>query len=351
MSRPLVALRCDAGRDTGLGHLLRCIALAEALQGGGCDVVLLGSVGDVPLAERLLAQRQIPVHPAPEGPLPPLLDALGAVALVVDSYDVPPTVNAEVRASGRLVVAIVDAAAPDLDADLLVNPNYGAEAAMASPHQGAVLAGVPYALLRSSVTHRRPPAPPGVPVVARRVLVVLGGTDVLMVAATATEQLLATGLPLEIDVVCSTPEILARVDGLPRGEGQRVSALLPVEDLAGLAAGADLVLSAAGTTVWELACLGRPMALVTVADNQLPGYEAVVSAGLAMGLGPAAGLGATPEATALLLELMKDAPRRRRLAGAGHALVDGLGRDRVAAAVRTMLREGSVGRVVEQETS
>ncbi len=345
-----MALRCDAGPDTGLGHWLRCLALAEALRGRGRDVVVVGSAGGVPLAERLLAERDIRLHPAPDGSLLPVLDEIGAAVLVVDSYAVPATVHAEARSSGRPVAAIVDAPAPTLDADLLVNPNFGSEAAMAVPHRGAVLAGVPYALLRTSVTRRRPPAPPDVPDVARRVLVVLGGTDVLMAAATATERLLATGLPLEVDVVCSTPQIRARVDGLARREGQRVTTSDPLEDLAALAVGADLVLSAAGTTVWEMACLGRPMALVTVADNQLPAYDAMVSSGLASGLGPAARLNDAPEAAIeSLTRLLEDAPLRRRLARAGHALVDGRGRDRVADAVGALLPGGSVEPVVHEE--
>lgn len=343
MSGHAVALRCDADRVTGLGHLQRSLSLAEALLDRGHDVLMVGSVGGLSLAERLVASLDIPMHPTPNGSLLTALDELGASALVIDSYTVPATVHAEVRASGRPVVAIVDAPAPALDADLLVNPNLGSEAAMATPHRGVVLAGPRYALLRSTVTRLRPPTPPEVPTEARRVLVVLGGTDVLVAAPAVTRALLATGMPLDIDVICSTPEIRAQVDSLTRRSGQLVRCSGPVENLAELAAHADLVVSAAGTTVWELACLGRPMAIVRVADNQRSGYAAVVSSGLAVGLGSAAQLTGSPaNVVASLTELLQDATLRHRLTASGHALVDGRGRDRIAAAVTALLSGGSV---------
>ena len=345
MSRPLVALRCDAGANTGIGHLMRCLALAEGLSQVGVGAVVVGTVDEVPLARRLLAHHGLMAYAAPTASLVPILEDLGASALVVDSYEVPAVTYAQVRATGCPVVAVVDAPAPKLEADLLVNPNYASEPSMAVPHRGRVLAGVSYALLRSSVTHRRPLAPPGAPKGARRVLVVLGGTDVLLAAVTVAERLLATGLALEVDVVCSTPHMRKMVGQLTSQPGQRVTALGPVDDLAALAVEADLVVSAAGTTVWELACLGRPMALVPVVDNQIRGYSAVVSAGLAVGLGPAERLNSAPQKiTAILAQLLGDRSRRASLSAAGYALVDGRGRERLAAEIKALL--GAGGNVV-----
>ena len=59
----------------------------------------------------------------------------------------------------------------------------------------------------------------------------------------------------------------------------------PVDDLAAIMARADLVISAAGTSVWELCCIGVPMALIWAVENQRDGYDRVVAAGAALGLG------------------------------------------------------------------
>jgi spore coat polysaccharide biosynthesis predicted glycosyltransferase SpsG len=42
---------------------------------------------------------------------------------------------------------------------------------------------------------------------------------------------------------------------------------------------ADLVLSAGGTTLWELCCLARPTAVVAVAANQVPTYDRMSAGG------------------------------------------------------------------------
>jgi GNAT superfamily N-acetyltransferase len=90
----------------------------------------------------------------------------------------------------------------------------------------------------------------------------------------------------------------------------------------------DLVISAAGTSVWELCCIGVPAALVLAADNQREGYDQVVAAGAAIGLGRP-GPGADEHAVDLLTLALTDAGVRAGLVSAGHRVVDGLGAWRV----------------------
>lgn len=333
-------MRCDASVTGGVGHVMRSIALAEGLLAIGIEVIFFGDLQGVALAEEEVRSHGLSLHPAPTTPsaLVDHLSRLRIQALIVDSYTVTPDFHAAVRSSGRPVVAIVDSAVPALDADLLINQNLGAEAAMATPHRGRVLAGVRYALLRSSVTALRPDQPPEAAAGPVRVLVVLGGTDVRAAATTAAQRVLECGYAVCLDVVCASAPIRDRVLSLPTGPNQQVRALAPRADIASVAVRADLVLTATGTTVWELACLGRPMALVTVADNQLPGYRKIVENGLGLGLGPVDNLEEHPETVRQQLsDLLSSQDRRSALARATHHLVDGRGRDRVAAEVSPLL--------------
>ena len=52
-----------------------------------------------------------------------------------------------------------------------------------------------------------------------------------------------------------------------------------------LMAWADLAVSAAGTTCWELAFMGLPMLLVVLADNQRPNATCLDELGVAGNLG------------------------------------------------------------------
>jgi spore coat polysaccharide biosynthesis predicted glycosyltransferase SpsG len=116
---------------------------------------------------------------------------------------------------------------------------------------------------------------------------------------------------------------------VPAGSSLEVTGpVLAVEELM---TGADLVLSAAGTTIFELCCLGVPMALAVAADNQLPNYGHVLRDGLG------AGLGRVGEITSLPSELRDPALLNAR-GKAAYATVDGLGASRVAEAVLALVR-------------
>ncbi len=143
-----------------------------------------------------------------------------------------------------------------------------------------------------------------------------------------TEVLLSTGRPMELTVVVGRPELGERIAGLTPGPGQSLLPVPPTATLPALIAAADLVVSAAGTSTWELCCLGAPSALVCVVDNQRESYHRVVAAGLAAGLG---------ELPALAGELSARA----------WATVDGRGRERVVDAVLDALRQVAAGSPVQ----
>ena len=91
-------------------------------------------------------------------------------------------------------------------------------------------------------------------------------------------------------------------------------------------AGSVAAVSAAGSTVWELLCIGVPTALVVTADNQLGVAGMVVGAGAGVGAGTADDF---VERLPAALAVLADPRERRRLAAAGQAMVDGFGADRI----------------------
>ena len=81
---------------------------------------------------------------------------------------------------------------------------------------------------------------------------------------------------------------------------------------------ADLVVSAAGTSSWELLCLGAACAFVCVADNQETSYERVVAAGAVAGVGRLGELRADPSGgIEVLAALLGDEAERVSLRAAG----------------------------------
>ncbi|MEU4336283.1 spore coat protein [Micromonospora lupini] len=350
MSTLRVGLRCDAGPRRGVGHLVRCLALAEEFLARGAHVAVFGTVERLGWATAELAARGIDLHPGPESPAE-LVDTARRHDLdvvVLDSYELDPAGAGALRAAGVFTLAVVDGDSRGQDADLYLDQNFGAQLP-ALP--GRLLAGSGYALLRDSVVTARPTAPRAATAVSRpRVLAFFGGTDAVGAAPVLTRVLLATGHPMDLTVVVGRPEVEAELESITPGRGQIVRPVPPTGSLPALITEADLVVSAAGTSTWELCCLGAPAALVCVVDNQRESYTRVVRHGLAAGLGELAELtgagvpGRAARATAArtLNGLLSSPQRRATLAARAWSTVDGRGRARVVDAVFDAVRPAAV---------
>jgi spore coat polysaccharide biosynthesis predicted glycosyltransferase SpsG len=325
----IVGIRCDAGPRTGVGHLVRCVALAEELVARGAEVRFLSDLGGVEWATAQLTQRGLPWHPPPFDPvgLVAAVERLRIDALVIDSYTLPPAHSVAVRATGRPVLAIVDGAFRGQTADIYVDQNLDAVIEV----EGAVgLAGLDYALLRGSVRQLRPlTAPVASSSRTPKVVAFFGGTDAYRAAPQVAALLAGTGVPFDATIIGANDELRARLRQIPAGPGQRFEIVAPTDDLPKLLAGADLAVSASGTSTWELRCLGVPSALVWVVDNQILGYDRTIARGYAAGLGRLGHLGA--DAVSTLRALLTDAGLRTALAARAWAAVDGRGVERVAA--------------------
>ena len=327
----IVGIRCDAGARTGVGHLVRCVALAEELVARGAGVRFLSDLGGVAWAEAQLTQRGLPWHPPPYDPiaLVAAVERLEIDALVIDSYTLPPGHSAAVRQAGRRVLAIVDGDFRGQTADIYVDQNLDAHLDVAD---AIGLAGLDYALLRSSVRSLRPVTPPAHrPGRTPKVVCFFGGTDAYRAAPQVAGLLARTGVGFDATVIAANEELHAELSAIPAGPGQRFEIIPPTDDLPKLLAGADLAVSASGTSTWELLCLGLPAALVWVVDNQILGYDRTIARGYAAGLGRLGHLG--DEAVSVLRRLLTDAALRTELAARAWAAVDGRGVERVVDAL------------------
>ncbi|TDD06453.1 spore coat protein [Nonomuraea deserti] len=320
--RHRVGFRCDAGVGSGVGHLVRCVALAEELCARGVEVVFLGRVRGSAWALAQLEERGLPLVDAPPAPdrLAALARELRLAAVVLDSYELPAETGAALGRAGLAVLAIADGDPLGQQADLYLDQNLGAERRHGPGTAGRWLAGARYALLRDCVRRcARTPRRDRVP----HVLCFFGGTDSAGVAPAWARALLATGEPFRGTVISPAPF----------DAGGPITVIPPTDRLPDLMAGADLVVTAAGSAIWELLYLGVPTALSWVADNQLIGYGELV------GRGVAAGLGGEPDARAVaaLSRLLADPAAREEHGRRGRGLIDGRGRERAADALLALL--------------
>ncbi|ASR33788.1 spore coat protein [Prauserella marina] len=319
-----VVLRADSSRLIGAGHVARMVAVAEEASARGWSVSFAGDTGNAEFLTARLAELAVPV-------LPPDAPSDGADAVIVDHYGIG-ELRAEVNATGALLVSFEDGPFGRRAADIVVDCGFDPAP---RPDDGSpiVLAGAEFAPLRQVVVAARAER-------ARRaadtsdvpsVLVVLGGGGVWQ--DTVVELLTAlrdTGMPF-------AAEALVRGEpALPEpAPGQRFVLSEPGDGLLGKLVASDLVVSAAGVTLYELCCVGVPSALVQLVDNQAAGYESAVGNGLAVGLGSAADL---RDAAGTLAKLLADPSARYRIASTAAGVVDGKGAGRVLDALAGALR-------------
>jgi len=319
---PTLLVRPDDAPDVGAGHVMRTLALVERWAPTGTVVVALSDPAS-PLAERARRTGASVVGAGPDhhsAGLGGLLDEHRPAWVVLDGYGFGTEVQKDVRASGARVAVVDDHGHHGrYAADLVIDQNLGVEAGAVAdrPDGAAALVGPRYALIRDEFGDAASAAGPaaGIPTT---VVVTLGGF-----AAARAEGLadtLSTALRRRgLEVLVTTPV--------------RAGAVAAMADLL---AAATVVVSAAGTTAWELCALGRPAVLVAVAGNQEAVGTALADAGGARYLGPldAAGEDAV---VAEVVDLLADAAARERLGHRAGELIDRLGADRVVTELRSSL--------------
>ena len=346
MSGPVAFFRCDASPLIGAGHVMRCLALAEALAEIGWHIGFIVGSETVSTVPALTASGfNIRTLRDAHEDVKTLCDAAaeGTDLVVVDHYGRDAAFERSCRAFAAKILAFDDAAARDHDCDILVDAGASGAAAYADhvPPPARVLAGPAYALVRHSFTARREAA------LARRVdqpvkeiLVSCGATDPNNVTGAVLDALDDVGDDIAVTVVLSSRAPHAgAVRKRLRGKARLV---LDVENMAEVMTNADLAIGAAGSTAFERAVLGLPSILLTVADNQRGIARQMVEAGAAVD-GGIADRTLPQRLRELTATLLKDGNTRRRLAEAASKLVDGRGGARIAVALlgSELVKEGA----------
>lgn len=325
----------------GIGHVMRCLALAQAWQDQGGSVVLVTQADSPALLQRL-ADENIHVHTL-QSPAASLDDALetGQAALshrapwiVLDGYHFSPEYRQSLREQGLKLLVLDDLADTDLSAaDLLLNQNAYAQAAMYPGLRASLLLGSRYTLLRREFLPWRA-TPRSTPAQARQILITLGGGDPDNVTQRVL-QLLAdspTRLNLTIIVGSANPHLESLRTSLPPQHDCELRVNPP--DLPQLMSQADVAITASGSSCWELACLGVPMLLIVTADNQRGVAALLAERGLALDLGWHENF-PTPSSLPAITALLADPETRARMSTEARTLMDGQGAARVVTAMKT----------------
>lgn len=315
----------------GLGHAMRCMALAEEAASRGWSVRW---VGDFDSAGRQLTRMLGGLGTVKSGRssgigrlLREEVEVWAPDVLHVDSYLLGLD---EIPRGAYIISAAQDGVHGRREADLAIDGNLGAsERPVGAPFSTHYLLDLDAVAIRDQVRQRR--TTPEFDDGERRVLVVLGGTDPTYATSPIVSGLNEISIPLRVSVVAPTRR-RADLERLAAESPHQVELFEFVEDLPALAQDQHLVVSAAGSSVWDFACMGMPTAIVCVAENQVQVYRSAVEAGISIGLGSYPGSGDLGEAVRRLGDVLTDPDHLLALSAQGLKAVDGLGTWRIVGA-------------------
>ena len=314
-----VVFRVRANARVGSGHVHHCLHLADELADqrlvfllDHCDPFVSDMIQDHGYEYR------------EETSLGRDLEAMRGTCGNLVVNDVLDTTEREVlvqRSAGFRVVNVEDLGPGARLADWVVNALYPVQDGAGAN----VSSGPEYATLRSefinlpSKTIRERP---------ERVLITFGGTDPGGLAARCT-RLLAEHVDVEVSVILGQA---APADGFPEG----VTVRRHVKSMAAEMMDADLVLCAAGRTVYEAAAVGTPVAVLAQGAREAThSHLSFMSGVVFLGIGP---LVDDQHVVGVVQRLLGDHALRLELSERLRSSVDARGAARIGHRIRGLLR-------------
>lgn len=318
---------------------MRCLALAQAWKRTGGAVTFVMSEGLLGIEARIRSEGfllqtlsqgvEATAHDFVQAAL-----STGAPIAVLDGYGFGATEQLTLSDAGVRVLTVDDYVhASGYPVRWVLNQNAYAVAEMYAETNARLLLGSDFALLRNEflpwMGWKR-----SIPDRCRKILITIGGSDPDNLSEKILQSFEFMGRKdLEIVLVVGggNPH-LATVQAATERCSVPVRIVQSVQDMPALMAGADLAISGAGGTSYELCYMGLPSLLLIIADNQRRTAEKLHQLGVAMNAGASRDF--HPESFAGLVTTLLESPQRRdAMSQSGRDLADGLGSERVRAAL------------------
>ncbi len=343
-------IRADGNSTIGLGHIMRCLSIADAFKAQGGKVLFVTACRECTETIRQRGYEFAILDSDNQGDsydmcseLPELRQLCSRqeeeITFLVDSYRVSQAYYQQLQELGK--VACLEDMGESYPVDLLINYNiYGEDFAKVYQTQAReMLLGAGYMPLRAEFQEDmeytiRPDV--------RNVLITTGGGDPLFAAKSLgdaflqNEQLAARDIVYHIvsgPLNCFAKELKEHYCG-----NGRVVIHENVSSMKVLMRQCDVVVTATGSTIYEVSALGIPMICFYYVENQRRGAEAIERILHVTNAGDFSKVPSQVVQSALeaLIELVEKPKLRERLYREEKTLVDGQGAGRIAKALQDL---------------
>ena len=348
-----VAFRVDADPVVGMGHLMRCIALAAAWERHATPIFVIstpsGAATDVlrRFGYEFLEIPRSPDWQADADATIRIVDNMSVENVVCDHYSLDARWETKVKRYVHEVGVIDDLANRSHAAEWLVDHNFGRcdrDYARWITGTCRFFVGPKYALLQHRFSALRPETLARRKLARRSHLVVaLGGGDTTRTTNHVAKCLQSADLGRieRITLIGSVSDALCA--GIERNHTKkasppRLNKIPRTSAMADLLSDADFAIGGGGISNWERCCLGLPSLIVTIAENQRRASLRLADEGYAY---------ACVDAGELTAEVLSDffnydSDNYASLSERSATLVDGKGAERVVEALNSSERGGTI---------
>lgn len=285
-----IAIRADGNSSLGMGHLMRCLSIAGALKRQQAECVFLvaetnaGSFIEEKGFECIVLETDYKDMESERARLEEIWQQQQFSLVLIDSYQI--TQNYLYFWMKHCPVFYMDdMGTQQLQADGIVNYNVYAKELGYEQWNLAdtrLLLGAEYAPVREAFLQ----TPYFVREQVSRIMITMGGSDMLNIAGRLSERLLPLlGENVELMLICGrfNPH-LEKLQKLQKAD-KRVNVLVDVPDMWNKMAQADIAVSAAGSTMYELSTLGVPTICCYYVENQRRIAEGFAKVGSVINVG------------------------------------------------------------------
>ncbi len=284
--------RCDGTNDTGLGHVSRCIALAEALEDRGCDSVFFGNYtqsASMMLNTAGFKFQDMQLESGGKSDLNEVLTHLVSLkidAIVVDSYLIDSSYLDEFELQGIPVILIDDfKKLQSYDYTAIINFTVNAKKLGYPCDTNICMLGPNNFLARRSIRNIRPNiiSSDGRP---KNILVAMGGVDPSDLSVKVVSSLLDLVPGVEVKIVVGRSyNNIERLTKLVEEFGNGSCVVEQCPDLSVLFSWCSVCICAGGLTKYEAAYLGIPTLVISQNEEQHEETVSFSALGLVYNLG------------------------------------------------------------------
>ena len=294
-----ILFRCDGSPDIGLGHVIRCLAIADELhEVHNCHIAFAMRTG--PLGIQMVEEKGYQVIPPPKGDLSfdygvwlnECVKKVDARAIVFDVRDgLTRAVVKELRNNGILIVTIDDPEDKRLSADLSFYPPVPQVKRIDwTGFTGNLHIGWEWVILRREFANARHFVDKHSKLKTKnskpRILVTMGGSDPQGMTLKAVKALKMLEDDFEVVVILGTGfQHKKELDNLLSNPKHHFVVQENIQNIAEIISQSDLAVASFGVTAYELAAIGVPAIYLCLTEDHAESTSAFVEEDMAISLG------------------------------------------------------------------